>query len=282
MPVIDGLPVTDIHVHVQPWDDLLPAVRKTMATPREGGDLAFIERFQKDPGALVGAMDLWGVERMALVNYVAPDVMGFTDAVNDWVAAYTEEHRDRLIPVGSVHPRLHKTASSSYAAVERLVKDLGIPMLKLHPAHQLVWPDAYRSDSRGHRGHPPDDKAYSSSLMGLYEACAESGAPLMVHTGTSVFPGARNEPCDPMLLDGVASDHPNLTLILAHAGRPLWGEAACFVARRHPNVFLDLSGIPPHRLLHHVPALPRLWDKCLWGTDWPGPGLPAGAVRTNV
>ncbi|MBW3582246.1 MAG: amidohydrolase, partial [Euryarchaeota archaeon] len=59
-------------------------------------------------------------------------------------------------------------------------------------------------------------------------------------------------------------------------------EAACFVARRHPNVFLDLSGIPPHRLLHHVPQLPRLWDKCLWGTDWPGPGLPADAVRTNV
>ena len=47
-----------------------------------------------------------------------------------------------------------------------------------------------------------------------------------------------------------------------------------FVARRHPNVYLDLSGIPPRRLLHYVPALPKLAYKCLWGTDWPGPGVP--------
>lgn len=51
-------------------------------------------------------------------------------------------------------------------------------------------------------------------------------------------------------------------------------ETCVFLARRHRNVHLDISGIPPKRLLHYLPRLADLADKVLWGTDWPDPGVP--------
>ena len=83
-----------------------------------------------------------------------------------------------------------------------------------------------------------------------------------------------------MAADDVAVDFPKLTLILAHAGRPLFMPTAAFLARRHPNVHLDLSGIPPKKLLEYLPRLEELADKCLWGTDWPSPGVTS--MRKNV
>ena len=44
--------------------------------------------------------------------------------------------------------------------------------------------------------------------------------------------------------------------------------------RRHPNVYLDISGIPPKSLLKYFPRLEEIAAKTLFGTDWPGPGVP--------
>ena len=97
--------------------------------------------------------------------------------------------------------------------------------------------------------------------------------PVMIHTGTSTFPSARNRYADPMAIDDVAVDFPDLPIILAHSGRPLYGETAFFLARRHPNVYLELSGIPPKKILEHLPRLEEVAGKTLWGTDWPSPGI---------
>jgi len=51
-------------------------------------------------------------------------------------------------------------------------------------------------------------------------------------------------------------------------------DTAFFLVRRHPNVFLDLSGIPPKTLLEYFPRLEEIASKSLFGTDWPGPGVP--------
>jgi hypothetical protein len=102
----------------------------------------------------------------------------------------------------------------------------------------------------------------------------------MIHTGTSIFPGARNRYADPMAVDDVAVDFPRLSIVLAHAGRPLYMETAVFLARRHPNVHLDLSGIPPRKLLEYLPRLEEISGRCLWGTDFPSPGIPS--MRGNV
>jgi predicted TIM-barrel fold metal-dependent hydrolase len=57
-------------------------------------------------------------------------------------------------------------------------------------------------------------------------------------------------------------------------------EEAFFLVRRHKNMHMDVSGIPPKKLLEHFPRLEEIADKVLWGTDWPGPGVPE--IRGNV
>jgi predicted TIM-barrel fold metal-dependent hydrolase len=83
-----------------------------------------------------------------------------------------------------------------------------------------------------------------------------------------------------MDVDDVAVDFPKLTILLAHGGRPLWMDAAFFLVRRHPNVYLELSGIPPSKLLDYFPRLNEIADKTVWGTDWPSPGVMS--MRRNV
>jgi len=102
----------------------------------------------------------------------------------------------------------------------------------------------------------------------------------MFHTGTSIFPGARNVYGDPLALDDVAVDFPGLTIVLAHGGRPLWGDTAFFLVRRFANVFMDISGIPPRSLLKMFPRLEEISHKVLFGSDWPGPAVPA--ISRNV
>ena len=57
----------------------------------------------------------------------------------------------------------------------------------------------------------------------------------MIHTGTSVFSSARNKYADPIHCDDIGVDFPDLTVILAHGGRPLWMETAFFLVRRFPK-----------------------------------------------
>ncbi len=221
-----------------------------------------IIQVMEDPRALLEAMDRAGVWRVGLVNYPSPDVMGFTDATNDFAAQYAGANRDRLLPYGGVHPRFTRDPAGD---VDRLV-DLGIRLVKIHPPHQRFPANAYADGL--------------DALGTIYRRCEERGLPVMVHTGTSVFPGARSKYGNPMELDDVAIDFPDLCIVMAHGGRPLYMEEAFFVLRRHKQVWLDVSGIPPARLLEYFPRLPELADRVLWGTDWPSPGVKD--MRANL
>ncbi len=252
--------VFDCHVHVQPWEQMHPQTRALMTAGRR--DLAEIQQALADPAELLRLMDREGVERAALINYVAPEVMGFDASANDWVARYVRGHEDRLFAVGSVHPRHVADAG----AETRRVFALGIRMLKIHPPHQLFAANAHLGELPG--------------LAEVYAEAARAGRPVMIHTGTSIFRGARNRYADPMAVDDVAVDFPALKIILAHAGRPLYMDTAMFLARRHPNVHFDVSGIPPKKLLEYLPRLEDLSDRCLWGTDYPSPGV--ASMKKNV
>jgi predicted TIM-barrel fold metal-dependent hydrolase len=250
--------VFDIHVHIQPWQMLNPDVLSMI----DDASHADAKRILESPENVLRFFDDEGIDRACCINYVSPDVMGFTREVNDWIAQFTRGHRDRLLPVGSVNP-LHELHVRDEI---RRVLDLGIRMIKIHPPHQLFAPNAYRGELW--------------QLAEVYRECEARGVPVMFHTGTSVFPRARNVFADPMPIDDVAVDFPRLPIILAHAGRPMYGETAFFLARRHPNVHLDLSGIPPKALPRYVPRLAQIADKVLWGTDWPAPGVVS--PRKNV
>ncbi|HKA36565.1 MAG TPA: amidohydrolase family protein [Thermoanaerobaculia bacterium] len=252
--------VFDCHVHVQPWEQLRPEALAVMRGVRK--DLDRVARALSGARELLELMDEEGVERLCLINYVAPEVIGFDRTVNDWVIRFVRGHEDRLVAVGSVNPRLAGDAAGETA---RLFES-GIRMIKLHPPHQLFAADGYRDGDE--------------ALRAIYQTAQDAQRPVMIHTGTSIFPGARNRFADPMAADDVAVDFPRLTLILAHAGRPLYMPTAAFLARRHRNVHLDLSGIPPKKLLEYLPRLEDLADKCLWGTDYPSPGI--ASMRKNV
>jgi predicted TIM-barrel fold metal-dependent hydrolase len=101
----------------------------------------------------------------------------------------------------------------------------------------------------------------------------------MFHTGTSIFVGARNRFADPIYVDDVAVDFPNLKIILAHGGRPLWMNTCIFLVRRFPNVSIDISSIPPSKIPEYFPKLEQIADKVLFGTDWPAPMVPG--MREN-
>jgi predicted TIM-barrel fold metal-dependent hydrolase len=254
------LMITDCHIHIQPLEMFKPEALRLMKAKRP--EFPQIEEFCRSPRAFLHHMDKAGIDRAVLINYVAPEVIGFTAGVNQFVADYVKEDPRRLIPCGSLHPR-HST--NIMADVEHLVR-LGIRLIKIHPPHQLLYPNDYL---RGVK-----------ELEIIYRAAEANGIPVMFHTGTSIFPGARNKYGDPMFVDDVAVDFPKLKILLAHGGRPLWMDTAFFLIRRHANVFLDISGIPPKTLLKYFPRLEEIASRTLFGTDWPGPGVPD--IKRNV
>jgi predicted TIM-barrel fold metal-dependent hydrolase len=139
--------------------------------------------------------------------------------------------------------------------------DLGAIALKVHPVHA---------------GIAVNDRA----LYPAYEICQSLGLPVIVHCGTSTFPGALNQFGDPILLDDVLRDFRRLDWVLAHGGRGWWYDPAAFLALSNEHVWLELSGLPPSRLQTYYArhSWTRLTRRMIFGTDWPGiPGIATNA-----
>jgi predicted TIM-barrel fold metal-dependent hydrolase len=245
--------VTDAHIHVQPWWELRPEVLDVMTRGR--ADVDELQRIMKSPEHLLRRLDADGIDRAVLVNYPSPDLMGFTHRVNEYVAQYCAAAPDRLVPMGGVHPRFAEDA----AAEVRKAAELGVKALKVHPPHMAVEPNAYLHGL--------------AALGAIYEEAQRLRLPVMIHTGTSIFPGARSRTGEPIAVDDVAVDFPDLRIVIAHGGRPLWMEQAFFLVRRFPNVFMDVSSIPPRKVPEYFPRLAEVADKVLYGSDWPAPGV---------
>jgi predicted TIM-barrel fold metal-dependent hydrolase len=256
--------ITDFHIHVQPLRQLKPAVMEVM---RRGKEQFFdsVMAMMDDPKLLLRVMDEQGIQRVGMVNYPSPNIMGFDDSTNDFAAKYAAADPKRLLPYGGVDPVTTPDKKKAAAKVEDLLS-FGTRVLKLHPPHQNFAANDY---TRG-----------LDSLAAIYRTCEARGLPVLIHTGTSIFPGARSKYGNPMELDDVAIDFPALQLIMAHGGRPLYMEEAFFILRRHKNMMLDLSGIPPRSLLEYFPRIAELERQLLWGTDWPSPGVES--MRKNV
>lgn len=157
-----------------------------------------------------------------------------------------------LIPFASLNPY---TMVNPAETLEFYVKELGCKGLKLLPSYQWFYPN-------------------ESKIYPVYDRAQKLGIPVMVHTGSSVFRGHRLKYADPIYLDDVAVDFPELTIILVHSGRGLWYDKAFFLAQLHDNVYLEIAGLPPQNLLNYFPRLEKLAQKVLFGSDWPGcPGI---------
>ncbi|MGV9718242.1 amidohydrolase family protein [Rhodococcus pyridinivorans] len=171
------------------------------------------------------------------------------------IAEGAARHNDVLIPFGSVDPLQGKAAVKK---LRRLIDNHGIKGVKFHPSMQ---------------GFAPNDHAHYP----LYDAISEAGIPALFHTGQTGIgaglPGGHGiklRYSDPMLLDDVAADFPDLTIVMAHPSVP-WVDAQISVATHKANVYIDLSGWSPK---YFPPQLVRaanttLRDKVLFGSDFP-------------
>lgn len=240
---------------------LRPGVRERMTKERD--DVEKIEAMIADSRLFLKYLDEQGVDAAAVINYPAHEVMGFTDQVNDYVAEFARRNPTRILAVGGVDARHEKRAADHVKALHAK----GVRALKIHPPHQLYAANAYVDG--GWR-----------SLREIYSEAQELGMPVIIHTGTSVFPGARNRFGDPMAIDDVALDYPQLKIVMAHGGRPLYMDKAFFILRRHENVHLDISSIPPKSLLEYFPRFTEIASRAMFGSDWPGPG--AKSIKGNV
>ena len=141
--------ITDCHIHIAPLELFKPHALELMKRKRANFDE--IAEYCRSPQAFLKYLDGCGVDRAVLINYVAPEVIGFTPEVNQFVADYTKHDPKRLISCGSLHPR-HTT--NILADVEHILR-LGLRMIKIHPPHQLLVSERLSARSEGARNHLP-------------------------------------------------------------------------------------------------------------------------------
>jgi predicted TIM-barrel fold metal-dependent hydrolase len=192
---------------------------------------------------------------MAVVFTVDDEAgMGRHRLGNDDVLAAAKANPDILIPFGSVDP--HKGKLAVREARELIAA--GVRGFKFHPNTQAFWPNDH--------AHYP-----------LYEAIAGAGLIALFHSGTTAIGagmpgggGVRLKYSDPMCVDDVAADFPDLDVILAHPSFP-WQDEALAIAVHKPNVYIDLSGWSPkyfpENLVQYTNTLLR--RKVLFGSDFP-------------
>jgi uncharacterized protein len=174
---------------------------------------------------------------------------------NEEIAEAAAGHPDLLIPFASVDPAKGRAGARR---LRTLVESHGMRGIKFHPPFQ---------------GFAPNDR----SAYPLLDVAQELGVPAIFHTGqTGIGAGMRGgggirlRLADPALLDDVAVDFPDLTIIMAHPSFP-WQDVALSIATHKPNVFIDLSGWSPKYfpplLVQYANSL--LQDKVMFGSDYP-------------
>jgi len=171
------------------------------------------------------------------------------------IAELAADNSDIVIPFASIDP--HKGKMGAREARD-LVENYGVKGFKFHGIMQ----DA----------HPADRMAYP-----IYEVIAEHKLPAIFHTGHSGMGtgmrgggGVRLKWGQPMLIDDVAVDFPDIKFILAHPSWP-WTDESLSMALNKDNVFIDLSGWSPKYFPKQVIqyANTQLRHKMLFGSDFP-------------
>ncbi|MCR2824348.1 amidohydrolase family protein [Microbacterium sp. zg.Y909] len=249
---IDAITAIDVHVHVEidahghsslP-EDLTEAAAKYFATDGPSPDLDAIAAYYRE-------------RRMAAVVFTVDSEtnLGHPAISSAEIAEGAARNNDVLIPFGSVDPR---KGDAAIAQARRLIEDHGVRGFKFHPTVQ---------------GFDPSDPVH----FPLYEVLQNAGVVALFHTGQTGIgagmPGGRGFRLglsNPMLLDVVAAEHPDLQIIMAHPSVP-WQDEALSVATHKHNTWIDLSGWSPKyfpaELVRYANSV--LKHRVLFGSDFP-------------
>jgi uncharacterized protein len=247
---LNELVAIDVHTHA--WKSAL-AVAEAPNESQEAMGRYF--RYQPQHQTVPEMAEMYRKLKMAFVVFTVDSPKEPRPISNEEIAELAHKHADVAIPFASISPHRGK---EGVLQARRLVKDFGVKGFKFHPSVQEFSPN--------------DRMAYP-----LYEAIAEAKLPALFHTGqTGVGAGRpggggiRLKYSNPMLIDDVAADFPDMPIILAHPSFP-WQEEALSVATHKPQVYIDLSGWSPKYfppiLVQYANTL--LKDKILFGSDYP-------------
>jgi predicted TIM-barrel fold metal-dependent hydrolase len=251
---LDAVVAIDVHTHAE-------RSAHTPQDPVTGEILAAAAKYfggaPPQPTAQEVA-DYYRERSMLAVIFTVDDEagMGRVRISNDEVIAQAEANPDVLIPFASIDP--HKGKLGVREARRLIEEHPSLRGFKFHPNIQAFW---------------PNDREYYP----LYEAIAEAGKVALFHSGQTGIGagmpgggGVRLKYSNPMAVDDVAADFPELDIILAHPSFP-WQEEALAVATHKPNVYIDLSGWSPRYfpeiLVRYINTLLR--EKMLFGSDYP-------------
>jgi predicted TIM-barrel fold metal-dependent hydrolase len=250
---VDDLVAIDVHVHAEVGQDGHPALPDHLMS---GSASHFHVTGDRTP-TIAQIAAHYRENRMAAVVFTvdAQSATGHPPVPSEEVARACAEHADVLIPFASVDPW---RGAAALRQARSLITDYGVRGFKFHPSLQAF--------------HPNDRMAYP-----LYEVLQETGMVALFHSGqTGIGAGLRGGAgirlsyANPMALDDVAADFPDLRIIIAHPSFP-WQDEAIAVALHKPLVHIDLSGWSPKyfppQLVRYANTLLR--HKVLFGSDFP-------------
>ena len=243
--------IIDTHAH-QPTSEFLHTAGGEMmedAANRFGSDLhtwsyeEMIEEYHEV-----------GIGKAVLLGWDAETNTGNPPVPNDYVAEVRDEHPDFFVGFGSVDPLKDDCAEEA----RRCVEDLDLSGFKFQQIAQ---------------GFDPSDPEHEE----LFATIEDLGVPVVFHGGNSTLgacsPGGRGLKIkygNPMLIDDVAANHPDLQILIAHPAFP-WEQEQLAICQQKGNVYMDLSGWLPKyiddQVLHYAGTV--LKDKVMFGTDYP-------------
>lgn len=237
-----SMPAIDFHVHVglkEHWHDWVHSFQKSV-----NADL--YERYDEliDPKKFARYLREQNITKAVILPDISPVTTGVVP--NEYVLDFCHGE-NTYIPFCTVNPALSTHPESE---VKNCLRK-GAKGIKIYPSYNHFYPNERR-------------------LYPLYELAQDDRVPVLSHTGSSVFKRSKIKYADPIHLDDVAADFPDLIILMAHGGRGVWYDKAYFLSRIHPNLYIEISGLPPRNLLNYFPEMEKNIDKFVFGSDWPG------------
>jgi predicted TIM-barrel fold metal-dependent hydrolase len=247
----DENPIIDTHCH-QPTEEFLHDAGGLMMEDAAETFGASIETDTYD--SLIEEYHEVGIGRTVLLGWDAETNTGNPPVPNDYVAEVRDEYEDFFVGFASVDPLKDDCVEEA----ERTVTDLDLSGFKFQQIAQ---------------GFDPSDPEHEE----LFSTIEDLGVPVVFHGGNSTLgagaPGGRGlkiKHGNPMLIDDVAAEHPDLQILTAHPAFP-WEKEQLAICQQKGNVYMDLSGWMPRyiddQVLHYAKSL--LKDKVMFGTDYP-------------
>ena len=244
--------IIDFHTHLVPYHKLTPKLTEFYSTINPEY-FAKIKRI-KDTRVTVEFLKEQGVKYAAVLAEYAPATT--YDLTTEEVLDYCRG-QEMLLPFANINPNTQPEPAKKLA---EYVLDHEVKGLKLMPSYQFFYLNEQR-------------------IYPIYAKAEELKIPILIHIGSSTFQGTRMKYCDPIQLDDVAVDFPDLKIVMAHSGRGFWYDECFFLSTFHRNIYMEISGLPPRNLLNYFPQLEKNAEKVIFGSDWPA--MPAG-IKENV